>query len=678
MYVKYQRVLQLLRQRSGQIIVDILFRVFVAIACLLPCGLSTRDLHRSQEDLCPLILDDSYDPSDIDGSDVGWNSTEGLLDEADRKTVGLSMSGYGNQPATDYTASEALQVDNHGFVYGETRPLSNTQGFVPYEQQGHVDAPTQFLPEEYDQGQYQLAYSTNNLYHPRPLYGVTQTAMPEPNMQKAPIVTSWGPEQGSPGTLINVDLHSNYDLALLSTAKATMRFADIDCPATLKRLDDPKKSTYQYVLISRVPMLDLAELSSSQVRISVQLQDLSGMTVTMIDVGYFRYNSRHRTGIGSPQGVTQQQSLIMNMTKTYDPAGNEAVAQARSQSSTPGFYRTGRSPYAQRSRPQTQDSSPRYSPYELPSSSSRRRSSTILSESGCPTMDLTPQGSGWTSSYAANNRYGQRTALSVTPALRMQSSLVPPVVFEPPLFRTSERLKELNKNMPATSPKITKVPHSVEARLEIHGKVDSMMDGWTPDECKAQRRLVHFWRSQRENTVFTSFAPWVPEARVPKEQCRSCIWWEERQDCFATSVDVIRLCEQLVARGGNVTTPEKNRIRRNVSNFAPITIHKDDPETQDFFALIMGYTNPKPKNIQKAIKVLPWRNIGPAMMKLVKKYVSPSSYLLEPPKGTITDNGITVCRLLQRTTPSLFRRTSQERSLRTHLPTLQFPRHFEQ
>ncbi|KAL8692668.1 MAG: hypothetical protein Q9224_003911 [Gallowayella concinna] len=591
------------------------------------------DLHRSQEDLCLFILDDSYGLSDIDGSDVGWDSTEGLLGGADRKTAESSMSGYGNQPAIDYTTSQALQLDNHGFVYGETRSRSNTQGFMAYEQQGHAGAPTQCLPGEYDHSQYQLAYSTNTSYHPPSLYGVTQTAVPESNLQRSLVVTSWGPEQGHQGTLINVGLQSNYDLALLSTAKPTLSFANNDCPAMLKRLDDPRKFPYQYVLVSEVPMLNTAGSSSSRVLVSVQLRNTSGMTVNTIDVGYFHYNSQHGPGTGSPQGMIRQRSSFINMAKTYDPAANRAVAQPRSQNSTPGHYRTGSSPYAQRSRPHTHESSPRYLPYEMPSNRSRRRSSTISSESGYPIMDLTPQEPGWKSSYATDSSYGSRTAMSVTPALQMQSTLVPSINFEPPLFRTSQRLKNLNdikdknEGRSKMTPKITKVPHSVDARLEIHGNVDSMMDGWTADECKAKRRLVYLWRSQKDNIVHTSFAAWVPEARVPKAECTSCIWWEEEQDYYATSVDVIKICEQLV--GGKLEIQEKNCIRRNISNIDkvdPTSIYKDDPKTGAFFSLVMGYTDPKPKNIQKTIKVFPWRIIAPALEKLVSKY------------GTVTDD----------------------------------------
>lgn len=323
------------------------------------------------------------------------------------------------------------------------------------------------------------------------------------------------------------------------------------------------------------------------------------------------------------------------------------------QTYTAEHYRTGSSSYPQRCGSYTQAISPRYSPYPMTPARSRRRSSTFSTESSCSVIDPSPDEQGWSSSHAAVNGRAQTQALSVTPSSRVPSFFTHSRTSEPPLFRTSERLKRLNEEQVAIAdmndlpkpPTITKVPDSAEARLEINGKVDSMTEGWTSDERNAKRRLVYFWRTQMEHVIYTNFAPWSSEARVPKERCISCFWWEKRQDYFVTSVDIIRLCGQLA--GGNIVVGEKNRIRRNVDIYDKETIYKDHPDTEDIFSLVMGFTSPKPKNIEKAIKVFPWRNLGAAIVKVVNKWVRDSDVRCTERITTDKHALILVCRLLQ-------------------------------
>jgi hypothetical protein len=74
------------------------------------------------------------------------------------------------------------------------------------------------------------------------------------------------------------------------------------------------------------------------------------------------------------------------------------------------------------------------------------------------------------------------------------------------------------------------------------------------------------------------------------------------------------LLEALV--GIRFTVEEKNRIRRNLEGFKPVTISKLKPEFADFFALLMSFPNPKPRNIEKDVKVFPWRVLSPALKKM--------------------------------------------------------------
>ena len=87
-----------------------------------------------------------------------------------------------------------------------------------------------------------------------------------------------------------------------------------------------------------------------------------------------------------------------------------------------------------------------------------------------------------------------------------------------------------------------------------------------------------------------------------------------------TSVDAIYLLEALV--GTRFTVEEKNRIRRNLEGFRPITVSKNKAGSEDFFKLIMGFPNPKPRNIEKDVKVFPWDILSSALKKIIGKYVS--------------------------------------------------------
>lgn len=100
----------------------------------------------------------------------------------------------------------------------------------------------------------------------------------------------------------------------------------------------------------------------------------------------------------------------------------------------------------------------------------------------------------------------------------------------------------------------------------------------------------------------------------------SCIYRADKNECFVTSVDAIYLLEALV--GLRFSVEEKNRIRRNLEGFRPITVSKNKSGAEDFFKLVMSFPNPKPRNIEKDVKVFPWSIFGTALKKIIGKYVS--------------------------------------------------------
>ncbi|KAG7413175.1 hypothetical protein Forpi1262_v017194 [Fusarium oxysporum f. sp. raphani] len=166
---------------------------------------------------------------------------------------------------------------------------------------------------------------------------------------------------------------------------------------------------------------------------------------------------------------------------------------------------------------------------------------------------------------------------------------------------------------------------SDEAILKISGKLESMAENWTPEESANRRRIVSFRKTQKGSTVNTACQSVSVNERPTNSICISCIWWAEKGECYVTSVDTIHLLEQLVAAPNRFSVEEKNRIRRNLERFHPQTVSKAKPDSEEFFKIIMGFPNPKPRHIEKDLKVFPWKIFESALKKIIGKYsVDPS------------------------------------------------------
>lgn len=168
--------------------------------------------------------------------------------------------------------------------------------------------------------------------------------------------------------------------------------------------------------------------------------------------------------------------------------------------------------------------------------------------------------------------------------------------------------------------------YSNKAVLKLQGDLDQMAMGWSNEEWTNRRRLVQFWRNQDGNNINMTFRPISPNEYVLNSIVISCIFRDEWNECFVTSVDAIYLLEALV--GTRFSVEEKNRIRRNLEGFKPITVSKAKAESEPFFKLIMGFPNPKPRNIEKDVKVFPWKVLSSALKKVMSKYVRPFRFPL--------------------------------------------------
>lgn len=173
-----------------------------------------------------------------------------------------------------------------------------------------------------------------------------------------------------------------------------------------------------------------------------------------------------------------------------------------------------------------------------------------------------------------------------------------------------------------------------KARIHMQGNLDDVAQKWSEKELEARRKIVVFNRSQKGNDIYADFEVVSQDNWKNHPRSVSCIWWAEKKEAYVTSVDTILLLEALVA--ARFTVEEKNRIRRNLEGFKPDTVSKAKPDTEEFFKVIMGFPNPKPRNIEKDVKVFPWRILSVALQKIISKYsasyASTASSLVGQPK----------------------------------------------
>lgn len=174
---------------------------------------------------------------------------------------------------------------------------------------------------------------------------------------------------------------------------------------------------------------------------------------------------------------------------------------------------------------------------------------------------------------------------------------------------------------------------SLNLIIKYRGIDKQLFPNRSQEEYHARRRLVQFWRRQKGQDIQLSYKAIQPTEFVQGSNVVSCIFFEERDECYITSVDLISLLESLV--GNRFITEEKNRIRRNLEGFKPETMSKSksDEESQAFFSLIMGFGEPRPRNIEKDVKVFKWKLVDQAMIKILSKYVSVGSRSVIPSRS---------------------------------------------
>ncbi|KAF2817041.1 uncharacterized protein BDZ99DRAFT_504926, partial [Mytilinidion resinicola] len=367
------------------------------------------------------------------------------------------------------------------------------------------------------------------------------------------------------------------------------------------------------------PPLSTNSLLDNQVRLQMKIEDAYGREFDVVEVGDFTYVDLASYASYNPaQDVPRKRKYSG---ESEDPSdymrpGPKRISSQRLYSKP----REGSGSYA------TGHGSPSpVTPYLQPSLPSGLYSSGYERvQPQQPQSYIHPGGMNYPQTIKAQSPNMPAPASIAATPTRTPAMPSPASLANPQLIRTSTIQAPSNRGTPgpphaqAFNPYLM-YPNS-KAILKIDGDLEKMgdLEKWSLDERDAKRRLVQFRRSQSGSTITTTFDPVSPEQRSPNSICVSCIWWEEKNECYITSVDTIFLLESLV--GVRFTVEEKNRIRRNLEGFRPATVSKTKVDSEEFFKVIMGFPNPKPRNIEKDVKVFPWKILAHALKKIISKY----------------------------------------------------------
>ncbi len=161
----------------------------------------------------------------------------------------------------------------------------------------------------------------------------------------------------------------------------------------------------------------------------------------------------------------------------------------------------------------------------------------------------------------------------------------------------------------------------------IENDLDAATEEWSLKEETAGRRLVRFRRSVLGSNVRLTWETHPPTYLCgPKEVVISCMKLPELGGHFVTSFDIVKLAEYILNL--DLNTDMKNRARRNMASISCNTLEKisatEASPTNDFVA-VMRFENPKPRSIEKSIKVYHWSLLPLCLTKILQRFVSLSS-----------------------------------------------------
>ncbi|KAL4910057.1 hypothetical protein BDW74DRAFT_47495 [Aspergillus multicolor] len=425
-----------------------------------------------------------------------------------------------------------------------------------------------------------------------------------------PEIISYSPQRGSEGTRVFVQLQSPYDLHTTPYATLYIVFGTKKCECN-PHFVGFRDSYFQYALSVDTPPFMFTGSPSLAVPLQVAMRGQNECPATTLQVGVYTYE---HAGQQSPSDEGRKRRIPSfsadNLSRPIKRASTLPV-QVKEEASS---YAAPYSPYSQPlpsmngyATSYHTDSSPRIGATQYTTGSMNSQPS-IRAPS--------PMAPSWNSSFLSVNHDPRASAYAVGRGVCQPKPSSPASHSNPTLIRTSTL-----QHSPVVVQTQTFNPYAMypsKAILKLTGDLNIMTQNWTQEEQVAQRRLVQFTRKQSGSTISADFEPVTPEERAPNSICISCIYWEGKDECFITSVDTIYLLESLV--GVRFTVEEKNRIRRNLEGFRPLTVSKSKADSEEFFKVIMGFPAPKPRNIEKDVKVFSWKILGHALKKIIGKY----------------------------------------------------------
>ncbi|PHH83967.1 hypothetical protein CDD83_2709 [Cordyceps sp. RAO-2017] len=524
-------------------------------------------------------------------------------EEAARAANGGDPRGDSPPTVLDMAAYSKAQLPSmHG--YDSTR----------YQDAGYEQYPAQSFPAQQTDKFAQLnqqSFAANNTVGPY--------------MPTGPTVHSCHPTSGMYGTKIYVKFSSQYDLFSMSSPMPCLSlfFGSEKCPVQDLAREAQDSSGFVYSCSVDAPQFMVTGCSSNNVPLSLVIEGPSVEDISRTVAGSFQYLEglgdditrtaklgKHDTSAPGPQ-VDQPSASPKTVdghlsteapTNSYDYPSQPSQYAADFQHGNSDMISTYRSTSFTDPHYHHRRTAPTWSGFGATLGSSGR--SSVLDHPGL--------GTG-------------RPSLTPLPMPSSSGSGTPQ------LIRTSTIANGAGSNGPYHPISL----YSSKAVLKINGKLDTMAENWSQEEWDNRRRIVMFRKTQSGSTLTASFRAVPVNERPPNSICISCIWWAEKGECYVTSVDTIHLLEQLVAAPNRFSVEEKNRIRRNLEGFHPLTVSKAKADSEEFFKIIMGFPNPKPRNIEKDVKVFPWKILEPALKKIIGKYsASPSSTL--PPANMMT------------------------------------------
>ncbi|KAI8340571.1 hypothetical protein BC941DRAFT_417588 [Chlamydoabsidia padenii] len=442
--------------------------------------------------------------------------------------------------------------------------------------------------------------------------------------KKRPKLLSIHPNQGQEGTTVTLTLS---DLPFAYTYKLAFNSMVVETRQIQSSLQNGSDCA-SIVLISTVPSFQMTLSTTNNVPISVCFLDKNDMVEDTFFVTDFTYQLDYEKTPNSQQqsqvGEKRRGSSFAEDDLTSSPTKRvcDQDMQYRPDSCDPpvnfsSYNNTHYSSYQHDDRNQFQRQRQQHNnplPIIMESSPNEIQQYYFPQQSpyGLPSTALPPTSS------SSSSDTGSR--LQSAPQRRKSSSQ----------HSTKPILKAISHspltNVANYHPYPGQVDHS---NFELVDDLDAMMQHWTMVEQHQGRRLVRFWCKEdntQDKKIISGCHPVTqtdPVATDATHTVVSCIYWPEQDDYFITSVDCIFLLESLLRTHFGVE--EKNRIRRNLEGFRPITVAKAKPATAELFKRVMGFPHPKPRNIEKDIKAFRWKILPYAIKKIVAKHAMESA-----------------------------------------------------